>query len=312
MDATFALGELETGPGFGEVKAAAGGMQQRKMLLSDGSDLETLSLFLDEMEQLDLEALMSFGTSLRPPSSPQAFAAANATAPPVRNKKLSSTERRKRDKEQLLERLVQLQLQLQGLETEQLQINAQYDLERQRQQCETLRVLDTNLRIRQALTREQSRAIEMFTLLNQLKGSTQVINWLYWLQKQRASWLISKSFRNLQAFTYSDADRISETAQDGPIFDMLRRNLSENYVRLAPDWENGSIPFATNEALDVSTNPDGNAIIFKSARLLPFSISRISDTLWRVAQTGFQADSFKTVSWMNRLLELIHLLTCVT
>lgn len=100
-----------------------------------------------------------------------------------------------------------------------------------------------------------------------------------------------------QALTFSDAspDLENDGAHDEAIFDKLRRNMSENHARLAPEWESGSIPFATNEALDVVADPNGNGLRFTSARMFPFKISTISDTLWRVARAGFQLNSFKTV-----------------
>lgn len=108
--------------------------------------------------------------------------------------------------------------------------------------------------------------------------------------------------RGIQALTFSDANPglQNDAAQDDAIFDMLRRNINENHALLAQEWENGCTPFATNEALDVSTNAEGNDVTFKSARIFPFNISTISDTLWRVARTGFQSNSFKTVSRRDR------------
>lgn len=181
MDAAFALDELHCEPGF--AKAAVDGMQQRKVLADGGSDLEMISAFLDEMAQLDMEQLVSFENAAsdatwqsfhQHPDPPALSANAAATAAPVRKKKMSSTERRKRDKAELLERLVQLELQLQGHQTDKQQLDSQFDNERQREQRETHRVLDRNLRIRQALTLEQDRSSEVTTLLNQLRAPMQV------------------------------------------------------------------------------------------------------------------------------------------
>lgn len=102
----------------------------------------------------------------------------------------------------------------------------------------------------------------------------------------------------IQALTYTDANPgvQIDAAHDGAIFEMLRRNINEDFAVLAQEWENNSIPFATSEALDVAVNPDGNIITFKAARLFPFKISTIGETLWRIAQSGFQHNSLKTVS----------------
>lgn len=179
MDAAFALDELHCDPDFAELKAAVDDMQRRKVLGPGGSDIETLSAFLDEMEQLDIESLMpasdaSTLQSLCQPPILDASTDAGAVVPPARKKKLSSTERQKRNKAELLERLVQLQLQLQGLQTEQQQMNAQYDVERQREQHETQRTVDTNLQIRQALMLEQNRSGQVAMLLNQLSTPMKV------------------------------------------------------------------------------------------------------------------------------------------
>lgn len=173
-----------------DLSTATDGIQRRKVLLdSDESDIESLSAFLDEMEQLDTAALMPFESAAardaasawqslyHQPYLPDLSGASAAVAmapPPVHKKKISSTERRKRDKAELLERLVQLELRLHDLQADKQKLHSQFDGERQREQSETQRVLDTNLRIRQALALEQDRASQVTSLLDQLRAPMQV------------------------------------------------------------------------------------------------------------------------------------------
>lgn len=89
--------------------------------------------------------------------------------------------------------------------------------------------------------------------------------------------------------------------QDEAIYAGLQRNVSENHAFLAQEWESGCIPVATDEAMESSASPDGTVLSFKSARFLPFTVQSVSDTIWRVAKTGLQSGSCKSVSLIQQL-----------
>lgn len=83
--------------------------------------------------------------------------------------------------------------------------------------------------------------------------------------------------------------------QDKTVFDMLKESADANYQRLALEWEQGCMNMATDEVTKTTVSPDGTAMTYRSARLFPFDMAAISDTVWRITQTGVQSGSFKTV-----------------
>lgn len=90
----------------------------------------------------------------------------------------------------------------------------------------------------------------------------------------------------------------NESIVDKAIFTDLHRNISENYAHLAREWEYGSISEVSNEAMEASVSLDATS--FRSVRYLPFDIWTISDTIWRLVQTGFVSGSLNTVGGISR------------
>lgn len=104
-----------------------------------------------------------------------------------------------------------------------------------------------------------------------------------------------------QNLTYTDANPglQNDPMQDAAVYERLQRNIAENYVLLAHEWEVTSFPEVTSEAVDASVSSDGGVMSYKSARYLPFNVEAINATIWRVAQTGLQTDSCKAVGELN-------------
>lgn len=176
MDAAFALDELHSDPHFGELKALVDELQRRKVLASDGPDSETISAFLDEMELLDMEIAMpqeELEMSMRY-QSPEPLAASPPLPRPSRKKKISSTERRKREKATLLDSIDQLQLQLEGAMVKKQQLHADWRHRAQDERCDREHSVLEHVKIRRALALEQSYAGTVALLLHQLNASMQV------------------------------------------------------------------------------------------------------------------------------------------
>lgn len=64
---------------------------------------------------------------------------------------------------------------------------------------------------------------------------------------------------------------------------------------LTHKWENGYIPMATEEMMDTVLSADGIAMTCSSALFYPFEAQAISDSVWRVACSGFEIGSVKKV-----------------
>lgn len=176
MNAAFALDELHSDPQFGELKALVDELQRRKVLASDRPDNETLSAFLDEMEQLDVEIAMSIEELEMSMICQTPEPVATAPPPCTRKKKISSTERRKREKALLLDSIDQLQLQLEGaiVEKQQQLLPTDWRHRAQEEWCDREHMVHENLQIRRALALEQSYAGTVALLLHQLNASMEV------------------------------------------------------------------------------------------------------------------------------------------
>lgn len=154
-------------------------MQQHRAFVSD---IEAIRAFLDEIEPLYKDSTGTIKSEL---------ARQNADEPPVKavKKKLSTTERQKREKAKLLESLEQLQLQIQDVKIKQ-QHQAQRTQEHlKHERSEAQRALDENLEILDALAREESRASRLAaTLLQQSRGPLKVSRSLFRAPVKRLSW----------------------------------------------------------------------------------------------------------------------------
>lgn len=86
-----------------------------------------------------------------------------------------------------------------------------------------------------------------------------------------------------------------DAVADAAIFEMLQHNISDNYGRLVQEWQRGSIPIASSEAVDATISPDGNVMTYKFARLIPFDVVTVMDTAWRSGQSDFHDGMSRTV-----------------
>lgn len=157
MDAAFALDELHSDPNFREMASLIDDLQRRRVLPpSSMPDAETMSAFLNEMELLEAAELKQ------------------QPVPTERKKKMSSTERRKRDRLQLLDSVEQLQCQLESLKTEQQ--SAQQELQTQHTGLfDTEQKLRDNFQIQHAVAREADRVSQANMLLQQMSNPLKVI-----------------------------------------------------------------------------------------------------------------------------------------
>lgn len=137
-------------------------------MLSPSTLPETISSFLDEVELLDLAEELERERHTRP------AVACGGRPLSARNKKLSSTDRRKRDRVLLLHRVEQLQLQLQRIRLQKLQ-DLQEHRKQQCQICDTNRSRDANSQLRHALAVEVRRTRKAAILLQILSAPMKVM-----------------------------------------------------------------------------------------------------------------------------------------
>lgn len=173
MDAAFALDELHNDPLFGELKTLVDEFQRRKVLASDEPGNETLSAFLNEMEQLDVEMTMQIDEPAAC-KSPTAFDSVDPTALRRKKKKVSSTERRKQEKARLLSSIDELQRQLEEATSGKEQVHVDWVHRALNEWSDKEQKLRENQQIRRALALEQSYAGTVALLLHQLSATTKV------------------------------------------------------------------------------------------------------------------------------------------
>lgn len=115
-------------------------------------DADTISAFLDEMKQLEQQP-----------------------APTASKKKLTSTERRKRDRVLLLDSVAQLRLQLDGIKAGHQLTQQQHWNQHSKLLCDMEPCLLDKFRIRHALACEDDRAGQAAMLLQQMSNPMKVI-----------------------------------------------------------------------------------------------------------------------------------------
>lgn len=246
-------------------------LQRRNVLpLSCLPEAETILSFLDDMELLEFAEL---------------------ECKPTRKKKLSSTERRSRDRVLLRGNVADLQLQLETIKTAKRLAKHKF-WKRHRELYGSEPWLLDNLNLQRRLARENNRAEQAAILLRHM-GTQMKVSHI-----RAAALLNCETHVCVQHLTYSEANVRLQTdaGQDAAIFERLQHRISENQAKLAQKWKSGGIPVATCDGMDTFVGSDGTSMSCQSARFLPFEVKTIGDTVWRVAQTGFQSGSYKTVS----------------